>query len=82
MGYEFRISAGGEVHIFKDESFSICKRVLRIKAKELGIYEGSSLSRKRQFSDLSEKQAQELASVLNSLGINVCGTCVSHLYKT
>ena len=80
MGYEFRIY-GNEVHIFENGgSSSICGRVSRNNTKELGIYAGSS--KKLQFTGLGRGQAQDLASALDSLGINVCGTCVSHLYRT
>jgi len=81
MGYEFRIYNGNEVHIFEDgSSFSICRRVSRNDTEELGIYEGSS--KKLRFSGLWKGQAQDLVSALESLGVNVCGTCVSHLHRT
>ena len=81
MGYEFRIYNGNEVHIFEDgSSFSICRRVSRNNTEKLGICKGSS--KKLWFSDLWKGQAQDLASALDSLGVNVCGTCVSHLYRT
>jgi len=81
MGYEFRIHDDNEVHIFENRSeFSICGRVSRDDTKELGIYEGSL--KKFPFSDLWRGQAQELASTLESLGIDVCGTCVSRVFRT
>ena len=82
MSYEFRISKqSDEIHIFKSNSEkSICKRTSNSGTEEIGIYRGS----KKMFSlkNLHEEQAQELASTLDYLNLNICGTCVSHLYKT
>jgi len=83
MKYEFRIHgfSVNEVHIFENGGDkSICGRVTKTGTKEMGIYkDGRYLF---PFSELSKDQARDLASTLDFLGISVCGTCVSHLYKT
>ena len=84
MKYEFRMHSGlyvSEVHIFEEgSSNSICGKGSKKNTKGMSICKENGYL--FPFSKLNRDQARDLASTLVFLEINVCGTCISHLYKT
>ncbi len=87
MSYEFRIFKDtNEIHIFEEfKEKSICEHAQKSRCKEISIYhkkEERKVENLRELSELNTHEAQGVAYILNLIGLNVCGICVSHLYRT
>jgi tRNA U34 2-thiouridine synthase MnmA/TrmU len=85
--YSLRINPQSkEIHIFENEGlYSICGRVDKRRTQSLSVNrktgEGKSSVLKR-LDDLSAEEVRSLADSFSSISLNICGTCLSSLYRT
>ncbi len=85
--YSFRINPDSEeIHIFMDgEGKSLCKKLSEEEAQLLSINckTGKRKSKPlRRLESLSLDVARGMAASIAAVHLNICGVCLSSLYKT
>jgi len=85
--YSFRINPdSGEIHIFIDgEEWSLCNKVNEEETQLLSVNRktGKGKSRPlRRLESLSLDAARGMAASIAAVRLNICGVCLSSLYRT
>ena len=75
-----------EIHVFKNEELdSICGKVDKEGTQSLSVNRKTGERKSsvlKRLDNLSAEEVRSIAGSFSSIGLNICGTCLSSLYRT